>query len=62
VLTPRYERLLDRFGYARFRHWRIYGERGLSGKRATLWLYEDHLALQFTDALLAEHGVEHEEQ
>jgi AcrR family transcriptional regulator len=29
----RFGRLLNRFGYVRFRHWRVYGERGLAGAR-----------------------------
>ena len=26
-------------GYVRFRHWRLYGERGLAGEQAAVWLY-----------------------
>jgi hypothetical protein len=42
----RVRRRLDQQGYVRFRNWRIYGERGLAGKAAAIWLYEDHLTLQ----------------
>ena len=26
-------------GYVRFRHWRLYGERGLAGERAAVWVW-----------------------
>jgi putative transposase len=57
IFAARSERRLDRQGYVRFRNWRIYGERGLAGKAAAIWLYEDHLTLQFEDEALAEYTV-----
>lgn len=35
----RFGRVLDKLGYVRFRHWRVYGERGLAGDHAAVWLY-----------------------
>ncbi|HEY7031617.1 MAG TPA: hypothetical protein VH482_09835 [Thermomicrobiales bacterium] len=31
-------RVLFAGGYVRFRHWRLYGERGLAGERAAMWV------------------------
>src|SRR5215207_1318266 len=57
IFAIRSERQVDQQGYVRFRNWRIYGERGLAGKAAAIWLYEDHLTLQFEDDALAEYTV-----
>jgi len=58
--TTRFGRKLDTLGYVRFRHWRIYGERGLSGKQAAVWLYGETLLLEFSDEPLAQYSVAHE--
>jgi len=57
IFAVRSERQVDQQGYVRFRNWRIYGERGLAGKAAAIWLYEDHLTLQFEDEALADYTV-----
>jgi putative transposase len=57
IFAVRSQRRVDQQGYVRFRNWRLYGERGLSGKPAVLWLYEDQLTLQAEDELLAEYAV-----
>jgi hypothetical protein len=44
-------------GYIRFRHWRIYGERGLAGRGAAVWLYGETLLLEFADEPLAQYSV-----
>jgi hypothetical protein len=36
--SSRFSHTLDALGYARFRHWRVYGEEGLAGREAALWL------------------------
>lgn len=36
--SMRFSRILDTFGYAIWRRWRVYGEEGLAGREATLWL------------------------
>ncbi|MDP9350996.1 MAG: helix-turn-helix domain-containing protein [Chloroflexota bacterium] len=53
----RYERRLDRLGYARFRHWRVYGEEALSGERAALWVSEDTLVVEHAAEKLAVYRV-----
>ncbi len=50
-------RKLDRLGYCRFRHWRVYGEQGLSGTGVAVWLYGEHLTVEFADEPLAQYQV-----
>jgi hypothetical protein len=40
-------------GYARFKHWRVYGEEGLSGRKAALWLAAESLTLEYDGEPLA---------
>jgi hypothetical protein len=58
--TTRFGRTLDKAGYVRFRHWRLYGEQGLPGKRVAVWLYREHLTVAFVDEPLAEYRVVYE--
>ncbi|MBV9282493.1 MAG: helix-turn-helix domain-containing protein [Chloroflexi bacterium] len=58
--TTRFGRTLDKLGYVRFRHWRIYGEHGLAGRRAAIWLYGETLLLEFSDEPLAQYSVAYE--
>ncbi len=53
----RFGRVLDRAGYARFRRWRVYAERGLGGEPVAAWLYAEHLTLVFKDEPLAQYRV-----
>jgi hypothetical protein len=50
-------RRLDRHGYARFRHWRLYGEHGLRGEPVAVWLYGEHLTLEYKDEALSHFTV-----
>src|SRR5947209_9274569 len=58
--ASRFGRTLDKLGYVRFRHWRLYGELGLARKRAAIWLYKETLTVEFTDQPLAQYAVEYE--
>jgi putative transposase len=58
--STRFERTLDKLGYARFRHWRLYGELGLAQKHAAIWLYKETLTLEFANQPLAQYVVEYE--
>jgi hypothetical protein len=49
-------RILNRASYVRFRHWRLYGERGLAGDAVAVWLYGEHLTIAFDEAL-AQYGI-----
>ena len=53
----RFGRVLDRAGYARFRRWRVYAERGLGGEPVAVWLYAEHLTLVYRDEPLAQYRV-----
>ncbi len=55
--TVRFGRVLGAEGYARFRHWRIYGERGLAGRAVGLWLYGPQLTLEYREEPLAQYRV-----
>ena len=44
--SARFVRVLDSLGYARFRHWRVYGEEALAGREAALWLAAESLAVE----------------
>jgi putative transposase len=55
--ATRFGRRVDQVGYVRFRHWRLYGERGLAGQPAALWLYGATLTLQFAQEPLAQYAV-----
>jgi putative transposase len=53
----RFRRVADRLGYLRFRHWRVYGERGLAGEAVAVWLYDATLTIEFADEVLAQYRV-----
>ncbi len=50
-------RVLNRDGYLRFRHWRHYGERGLTGERAAVWVDGETLTLEYATDTLARYRV-----
>jgi putative transposase len=51
---------VDALGYVRFRHWRLYGERGLAKRQAAVWLYGETLTVEFGDQPVAQYGVRYE--
>ena len=51
---------LDKLGYLRFRHWRVYGEHGLARDRAAVWLYGETLTIEFADEPLAQYKVRYQ--
>lgn len=44
--STRFVRVLDALGYARFMHWRIYGEEALAGREAALWRAAESLTVE----------------
>ena len=50
-------RKLNRSGYLRFRHWRLYAERGLADDAVAVWLAGDVLTVTFADEPLAQYAV-----
>jgi putative transposase len=51
-------RRLSSAGYARFRDFLLYGERGLAGKKALINIFQDTLALEYGEHPLAKYSVE----
>lgn len=50
--SERHSRVLDRLGYVTLMRWRLYGEEGLAGKEAQLWLLENTLTVKHAGATL----------
>lgn len=57
--STRFSRTLDSLGYARFRHWRVYGEEALAGNEATLWLQPEALTVEYEGETLSRYDVEY---
>ncbi len=55
--STRFGRKLDRLGFCRFRHWRVYGEQGLASTGVAVWLYGEQLTVEFADEPLAQYHV-----
>ena len=53
-----FTRVLDPLGYAVWRHWKVYGEEGLAGKKAALWLREKTLTVEHAGEPLSRYTVE----
>ncbi len=53
----RWGRVVDQAGFVRFRHWRRYGERGLTGERVAVWPCAERQRLVFRDEPLAQYRV-----
>jgi transposase len=58
--ATRFGRRLDRAGYVRFRHWRLYGEEGLRGRRAAVWLFKETLTVEFAEESLSQFAVQYQ--
>ena len=54
ILSTRH---VDQQGYVRFRNWRLYGERGLADRPASVWVTEEEVTIQVADDPLARYGV-----
>jgi hypothetical protein len=57
--STRSSRKLDALGYVRFLDWRLYGEEGLAGKEAAVWLQEKSLTLEYRGEPLSRYDVEY---
>jgi putative transposase len=56
--AERFVRVLDAFGYAVWQRWRVYGEEGLAGREAALWLRERTLTVEHSGEPLSRFAVE----
>jgi hypothetical protein len=41
----------------RFRHWRLYGERGLAGDRVAVWVWDETVTIECAAETLAQYPV-----
>jgi putative transposase len=55
--ATRFDRIVNRLGYVRFRHWRIYAERGAAHEAVAIWLYREQLTVAMADEPLAQYQV-----
>ncbi len=53
-------RRLNGGGYLRFRHWTLYGERGLAGERVAVWVWDETLTIEYASDTLAQYRVTRE--
>ena len=60
LYASQFTRQIDRHGFVRFKHWKFYGEHGLSGENVSVWVYEGNLKVEYQATALAlyELGVE----
>jgi putative transposase len=49
--------VLNAAGSLRFRHWRLYGERGLAGERAAVWVAGEILTIEYRAEALVQYQV-----
>ncbi len=57
LFRVRAHRRVDAGGYIRFRDWRLYGERGLAGAEAAVWLLGNDLTVEHATDTLARYRV-----
>ncbi len=57
LYAVQFVRQVDQHGYIRFRHWRVYGERGLAGSAISVWVYDGSLRLEYESVLLARYAL-----
>ncbi len=57
--STRFVRVLDDSGYARLKHWRVYGEESLARREVALWLGAESVAVEFAGDTLARYDVEY---
>ncbi len=55
--SSRFTRRLDVLGYARLKHWRIYGEERLACCEVAMWLGNDGLAVEYAGQTLSRYDV-----
>ncbi len=55
--SARFVRVLDSLGYATFMRWRVYGEEGLAGREAALWLAAESLTVEHGGEPLSRYEV-----
>jgi hypothetical protein len=57
LFRVRARRRVDDAGFVRFRNWRLYGERGLAGAEAAVWVLGETLTVEYATDTLAQYTV-----
>ncbi len=60
LFRARAHRRVNAHGFVRFRHWRFYGERGLRGAEAAVWVLGETLTVEHAADTLAHYRVAYE--
>jgi hypothetical protein len=47
LYATHFTRSLDRYGYVRFRNWRLKGSDGLAGEAVSVWVYEGQIKIEY---------------
>jgi hypothetical protein len=59
LYAAQFTRYLDKQGYVKFKHWRLFGENGLAGEEVSVWVYESTLKIEYQTTALALYSVRH---
>jgi hypothetical protein len=57
LYATQFTRHLDRHGYVRFKHWRLFGENGLAGEEVSVWVYENTLKIEYQATALSLYSI-----
>jgi putative transposase len=57
LYAAQFTRYLDKQGYVKFKHWRLFGENGLAGEEVSVWVYESTLKIEYQTTALALYSV-----
>ncbi len=58
LYATQFTRYLDKQGYVKFKHWRLFGEHGLAGEEVSVWVYESTLKIEYQTTALALYSVQ----
>ena len=59
LYATQFTRYLDKQGYVKFKHWRLFGENGLAGEEVSVWVYESTLKIEYQTTALTLYSVRH---
>jgi putative transposase len=60
LFRVRHRRRVDASGYVRYLHWRLYGDRGLPGVEAAVWVLGETVTVEYGTDALAQYRVAYE--
>jgi len=59
LYATQFTRYLDKQGYVKFKHWRLFGENCLAGEEVSVWVYESTLKIEYQTTALTLYSVRH---